>query len=134
VTGHSSEEEIVSEGFVFVPPDPKFYYKRLFEIALDHDYDAMSQLPPDEYVSLTILSPVHEELLRDCEKRWRIMAPVRASTFLALITQHYKHQGVPEACVGEALTGLERIEEDWPYSRWPWADVRSISLVGYIEN
>ncbi|KAI5481227.1 C2 domain protein [Pseudohyphozyma bogoriensis] len=125
VVGSSGgEDENVSEGFTFVPPDPKFYYKRLFEIALDYDYDMMSQLPPDEYVSLTILSNVNEALLRDCATRWRIIPPVRASTFLSLIVQHYKHQGVPEACVGEALSGLDRVEAEWEYDRWPWADRR----------
>lgn len=120
---HSGDEDITEHAFVFVPPDPKFYYKRLFEIALDHDYEAMKDLPPDEDVSLTILSPTHEALLRDCETRWRIVAPLRASTFLALICQHYKHQEVPEACVVEAMSGLERVADVWSYWRWPWADV-----------
>lgn len=118
-----SASVVPDSAFIFVPPDPKFYYKRLYEIALDHDYDAMKDLPPDEDVSLTILSAVNEELLGDCAKRWRIMGPLRAGTFLNLISQHYKHQGVPEACVAEALNGLARVDEVWPYWRWPWLDV-----------
>ena len=127
---HAGEDDslLVSDAFTFVPPDPKFYYKRLYEIALDHDYDHMSDLPPDEAVPLTILTPVHEQLLRDCQLRWRIIPPVRASTFLALITQHYKDAGVPVACVSEALGGLDRVAEDWQYDRWPWADVSSFKL------
>lgn len=112
-----------TSAFVFVPPDPKFYYKRLYEIALDYDYDAMKDLPPDQDVSLTIVSALHEELLTACATCWRVGATVRASTFLALIGQHYKMQGVPEACVAEALKGVERVDENWNYWRWPWADV-----------
>lgn len=108
----------------FVPPDPKACFKRLFEIALEHDYDRMKDLPPDEDVSLTILSEVNEELLRDCEVRWRVMPTVKPATFLSLIAFHYQHQGVPEACVVEALAGVDRLAESgFDYDRWPWADV-----------
>nr|CRX79212.1 hypothetical protein ls5931a1_00048 [Leucosporidium scottii] len=123
LVGDGSEEAMVDlASFVFVPPDPKFYFKRLYEIALDYDYEAMKDLPPDQDVSLTILSPVHEELLDDCATRWRVMRTVRAGTFLALIGQHYKLQGIPESCVGEALGGVERVAHEWSYWRWPWAD------------
>jgi hypothetical protein len=128
LVGDGSEEAMVDlASFVFVPPDPKFYFKRLYEIALDYDYEAMKDLPPDQDVSLSILSPVHEELLDDCATRWRVMRTVRAGTFLALIGQHYKLQGIPEACVGEALGGVERVAHEWSYWRWPWADVSSVS-------
>lgn len=128
-TSSGDEDSAVSDAFVFVPPDPRFYYKRLYEIALHYDYDRMSELPPDEAVALTILSPVDEDLLHCCAVRWRIIPPVRASTFLALITQLYKDSAVPVACVSEALQGLNRVAEDWPYSRWPWADVSPISFL-----
>ncbi|SCV73141.1 BQ2448_7066 [Microbotryum intermedium] len=115
-------EPLVDPAFVFVPPDPKFYYRRLYDIALNHDYEAMRDLPPDQDVSLTILSPLHEELLSGCATRWRIMAPTRAGTFLSLIGQHYKFQAVPEACVAQALSDLAQVVEDWEYARWPWSD------------
>ncbi len=116
--------------FVFVPPDPKAYFKRLFEIALEHDYDRMRDLPPDEDVSLTILSEVNEELLRDCEVRWRVMPTLKPATFLSLIAHHYHHQGVPEACVAEALAGVDRLAESgFEYDRWPWADVSGARCV-----
>lgn len=111
----------------FVPPDPKYFYKRLFEIALDHDYEAMKDLPPDEDVSLTILSSIHEELLSNCAVRWRIMVTLKSCTFLNLICQLYKHQGVPEACVVEAMSGLSRVADSWNYWRWPWLDVSLFS-------
>ncbi|KAK4701807.1 hypothetical protein P7C70_g4424, partial [Phenoliferia sp. Uapishka_3] len=109
--------------FTFVPPDPKFYFKRLYEIALEHDYSHMSDLPPDEAVPLTILTSVNESLLNDCVMRWRIIKPVRVATFLALVGGHYKDEGVPVDCVVEALGSVERCaREGWEYDRWPWAD------------
>jgi len=114
--------------FIFIPPNPKAAFKRLFEIALEHDYDRMRDLPPDEDVSLTILSDVHEELLRECEVRWRVMPTVKPATFLSLIGHHYHHQGVPEACVSEALAGVDRLAESgFEYDRWPWADVSCLA-------
>ncbi|KAK4052310.1 hypothetical protein OIO90_004391 [Microbotryomycetes sp. JL221] len=121
--GSSGDEDtLVDPSLVFVPPDPKFYFRRLYEIALQFDYEAMKDLPPDQDVSLTILSEINEQLLESCAIRWRIMAPLKAGTFLALIGQHYKFQGVPEACVAEALGGIERTAESWEYWRWPWAE------------
>lgn len=121
----SLDEDTSSYAFVFVPPEPKYYYKRLFEIALDYDHQALAYLPPDQDVSLTILSSIHEELLRDCETRWRISAPLRASTFLALI---YKYPGVPEPCLMAAMSGVEQVGSTWSYWRWPWSEVSPNSI------
>ncbi|BGP51587.1 hypothetical protein JCM10450v2_007535 [Rhodotorula kratochvilovae] len=119
--------------FALVPPDPRLYYRRLYALALEHDYALMSTLPPDEDVSLTILSPLHEELLRACQTRWRIPNIVRAATFASLIAGLYKDQGVPEECVGEALDLVRREEDKWRYWRWPTADrhhlFRALSLL-----
>lgn len=122
-----------SSSFVFVPPDPRLYYRRLYTLALEHDYALMSTLPPDEDVSLTILSPLHEQLLRNCQTRWRIPNITRAATFTGLIAGLYKDQGVPEECVGEALDLVRREEDQWRYWRWPTADrhhlFRALSLL-----
>ncbi|GAA6019542.1 hypothetical protein JCM10207_003737 [Rhodosporidiobolus poonsookiae] len=120
-------------GFTFVPPDPKFYYRRLYSLALEHDYALMSTLPPDQDVSLSILSPQHEDLLRACQTRWRIPNTLRAAQFAGLIAELYKEQGVPEECVGEALETVRREEAMWRYPRWPVDDrkhlFRSLSLL-----
>ncbi|GAA6054101.1 hypothetical protein JCM3770_006173 [Rhodotorula araucariae] len=131
VEGDDRSAESTSS-FALVPPDPRFYYRRLYALALEHDYALMSTLPPDEDVSLTILSPLHEELLRACQTRWRIPNIVRAATFAGLIAGLYRDQGVPEECVGEALDLVRREEDKWRYWRWPTADrhqlFRALSL------
>lgn len=124
IEGENDETTSVPPGLTFVPPDPKFYYRRLYNLALEHDYALMSDLPPDQDVSLSILSPEHEELLRDCQARWRIPNTLRAATFASLIAGLYKESGVPEECVQEALDTVKREEEKWKYWRWPNEDVR----------
>ncbi|BGP03404.1 hypothetical protein NBRC10513v2_007138 [Rhodotorula toruloides] len=111
-----------TSNYTFIPPDPRLYYRRLYSLALEHDYALMSTLPPDQDVSLTILSPLNEQLLRDCQTRWRVPNTTRAATFANLIAGLYKDQGVPEECVGEALDLVKREEDKWRYWRWPTAD------------
>ncbi|GAA5951064.1 hypothetical protein JCM21900_005712 [Sporobolomyces salmonicolor] len=122
-----------SSGLTFVPPDPRFYFRRLYELLLSHDYSLMSTLPPDQDVSLSILSPQNESLLRQCAARWRVPSTLRVASFVGLVAGLYKTQGVPEECVGEAIEELERVEDKWRYWRWPVADrqflFRSLSLL-----
>lgn len=127
---------IVESGLTFVPPDPTYYFRRLYELLLNHDYSLMSSLPPDEDVSLSILSPLHENLLDSIRRRWRIPQTLKASCFVGLVAGLYKGMGVPEECVGEALEELERTEKDWRYWRWPNVDVSYLSLffIAYTDD
>ncbi|GAA5911391.1 uncharacterized protein JCM6883_000082 [Sporobolomyces salmoneus] len=117
----------------FLPPDPTFFFRRLYEVLLHHDYSLMSSLPPDEDVSLSILSPLHETFLLLVRKRWRVPVTLKAATFVGLVAGLYKGMGVPEECVGEALEEVERVEEKWRYWRWPLVDrqilFRALSLL-----
>lgn len=108
--------------YTFVPPDPRYCYRRLYSLALEHDYALMSTLPPDQDVSLTILSPLYEQLLRECQVRWRVPQTTRAAVFASLIAGLYREQSVPEECAGEAIDLVRREEEKWRYWRWPTAD------------
>lgn len=126
--GGEGEEDPTIPRLVFMPPDPTYYFRRLYELLLHHDYSLMSSLPPDEDVSLSILSPLHETLLLLVRKRWRIPVTLKAATFVGLVAGLYKGMGVPEECVGEALEEVERVEEKWRYWRWPLVDVSPVSL------
>ncbi|GAA6043218.1 hypothetical protein JCM8097_000332 [Rhodosporidiobolus ruineniae] len=128
IEGEDGAEAVVppGAGFTFVPPDPKFYYRRLYTLALEHDYALMASLPPDQDVSLSILSPAHEELLRECQRRWRIPSTLRATTLAGLIAGLYKECGVPEECVQEAMEGVKREEAAWNYWRWPIDDRQNL--------
>jgi hypothetical protein len=121
-------EEDNESRLTFLPPDPTFYFRRLYELLLHHDYSLMSSLPPDEDVSLSILTPLHETFLLLVRKRWRVPVTLKAASFVGLVAGLYKGMGVPEECVGEALEEVERVEEKWRYWRWPLVDVSSFSL------
>ncbi|GAA6063594.1 hypothetical protein JCM10212_000988 [Sporobolomyces blumeae] len=129
----SPSRAAASSGLTYVPPDPAYYFRRLYELVLEHDYALMSDLPPDQDVSLSILSPFHEQFLVLVRQRWRIPTTLKAATFAQLIAGLYKGMGVPEECVGEALDEVERVEEKWRYWRWPLADrqllFRALSLL-----
>lgn len=119
----SVEEDIAEHDFIFVPPNVKLYYRRLFSIALDHDYDSMNSLAPDEEVSLAILSNTHRKLLNECATRWRIMMTTRTTCFLELVGDYYKQEGFPEICVIEAIRDVDAVASEWEYELWPWSDV-----------
>jgi hypothetical protein len=112
---------------IFLPPDPTYYFRRLYELVLHYDYSLMSSLPPDEDVSLSILSPLHETFLLLVRKRWRVPVTLKAASFVGLVAGLYKGMGVPEECVGEALEEVDRVDEKWRYWRWPLVDVSSPS-------
>ncbi|GAA6018841.1 hypothetical protein JCM11491_006882 [Sporobolomyces phaffii] len=127
------EDSTSTTKLIFLPPDPTFYFRRLYELLLHHDYSLMSSLPPDEDVSLSILSPLHETFLLLVRKRWRVPVTLKAASFVGLVAGLYKGMGVPEECVGEALDEMERVEEKWRYWRWPLVDrqilFRALSLL-----
>ncbi|KAM0747772.1 hypothetical protein T439DRAFT_304877 [Meredithblackwellia eburnea MCA 4105] len=93
----------------FVPPDPLFYYRRLYEISLDHSYTLLSSLPPSAPVPLTILSSECESLLREIEKRWRVSEWTRRTTFVRCLVGFVRELGVPGACVEMALRECEAV-------------------------
>ena len=111
------------DSFFYIPPDPKSSFQRLSEISLAYAIDNMKNLPPEEDVALSILSPLHESLLQHCAKRWRITPTFRVVGRLVCVIGRYNSQEVPLACVGEALENLDECAEDWDYWRWPIVDV-----------
>ena len=115
--------------FTFIPPDPRAFYRRLFEIALDHDYSALSTLSPEDDVPIGILSDAHVALLDACALRWRVLDSTRAAVRLALLARKFARFEVPDDCVRDALAivddaatsppeaGAESIRDD--YASWP---------------
>jgi hypothetical protein len=106
VVSHSIQHEDDTpsgDDLTFVPPNPRRCYRRLLEIALDYDIAAMRTLPEDEEVSLGILSPKNRAVLEECALRWRVQDPFMLVTFLDLIRYKEEREGLPLACVPEAL-------------------------------
>lgn len=124
----------VDHNFIYIPPNPKKYYKRLLELCLVADLEVMLSPETEETdeVSLGILSLPHLELLNECAIRWRIGHPYRAVCFLDLVKQFFERGEIPMECVPEALQGVERVINDVALEKWAVQDVRDYLSYTYM--
>ena len=111
--------------YTYIPPNPKKFYKRLLELCLIADLEAMlsPHVGDDDEVSLGILTEAHIALTNECALRWRIGHPYRVSCFLELIRQFYERHEVPIECIPEALANVKKVERDLDLEKWPVQDV-----------
>jgi len=109
-----------SHNFVFIPPNPRKYYKRLVELCLVADLELMlsPEVDDNDEVSLGILSPGHIELINECATRWRVGHPYRAACFLDLVKSFYERGEVPMECVPEALAAVVRVMGETEVRWW----------------
>lgn len=120
----TSDDEIeVGQTFTYIPPNPKKAYKRLVELCLERDLEAMVHLPEDQEVSLTILSHQHLDLLNEAALRWRISHSYRVTCFLDVIRYKYERDEVPIECIPEGLQMVEKAMHDLPVEFWSRFDV-----------
>lgn len=114
--------------FTFIPPNPRRFYKRLVERCLDADLESMHSPEVDDAdeVPLTILSPPHVKLIKECALRWRIGQPYRSTCFLDLIKQLYERGDVPMDCVPEAQQAVDKVLRDTPIEMWSNQDVSAV--------
>ncbi|KAG8934303.1 hypothetical protein FRC01_003816 [Tulasnella sp. 417] len=128
--GITSDDEIeVGQKFTYIPPNPKKAYKRLVELCLERDLEAMVHLPEDQEVSLTILSHQHLDLLNECALRWRISHSYRVTCFLDVIRYKYERDEVPIECIPEGLQMVEKAMHDVPAESWSRFDMDYVSTV-----
>lgn len=109
--------------FTFIPPQPRKFYKRLLELCIQADLEAMANLPEDQEVSLGILSPRHLDLLNECALRWRIGHSYRVTCFLDVIKYKYEREEVPMECIPEGLQMIGKAIHDLELKKWPRQDV-----------
>lgn len=119
----SDEEVELGHNFTYIPPNPKKFYKRLLELCIQFDLEAMVHLPEDQEMSWTILSPRYLEVLNDCTLRWRINHPYRVTCFLDVIRYRYEQDEVPIECVSEALEHVGGAIHDLGLNKWSRFDV-----------
>jgi len=119
------EDDEVSEGqhaFVYIPPSPRKFYKRLLELAIQFDLEAMHTLPEDQEVSLGILSPRHLEVINECAIRWRIPQSYRVAAFMDVVRYKYEREEVPMECIPEGLQMIARALAEIPLDHWHHVD------------
>jgi hypothetical protein len=115
----------LGHNYTYIPPNPKKFYKRLLELCIIADLDAMlsPHVGDEDQVSLGILTEPHIELINECALRWRIGQPYRVSCFLELIRQFYERNEVPIECIPEALANVKKVRHDLDLEKWPIQDV-----------
>ncbi|KAL5479036.1 hypothetical protein ACEPAI_2324 [Sanghuangporus weigelae] len=124
------DEEIeAGENFTYIPPNPKRYYKRLLELCIDSDLDAMANLPEDQEVSLGILSPKHIDLINECALRWRIGQSYRVACFMDVIKAKFERSEVPLECIPEGLQMILKAMHDVDINLWPKSDIEYLADV-----
>ena len=141
LTLYDSQLELVNEqiendsevqtghNFTFIPPQPRKFYKRLLELCIQADLEAMANLPEDQEVSLGILSQRHLDLLNECALRWRIGHSYRVTCFLDVIKYKYEREEVPMECIPEGLQMIGKAIHDLELKKWPRQDVSSTYLL-----
>ncbi|KAI3608687.1 c2 domain protein [Moniliophthora roreri] len=130
--GDDGDDDIqVGHNFTYIPPNPKKFYKRLLELCLIADLEAMlsPEVDDNDEVSLGILSPAHIDLINECALRWRIGHPYRVTCFLDLVRQFYERNDVPPECIPEALQNVGRALHDFELDKWPVSDLEYLSSV-----
>lgn len=120
-----AEEEETFGSFVYIPPDPKAYYRRALELCIDYDLEQIKYQPEEEEVSLSILSRKHIDLLNECALRWRLMGPFRVLVNLDVIKYKYDRGEVPLDCISEALSTTQKAVDDGEFEAWVVDDVSS---------
>jgi len=121
----ADEDLPIGHHYTFIPPNPKKFYKRLLELCLIADLEAMlsPNVGDEDEVSLGILTEAHIELINECALRWRIGQPYRVSCFLELIRQFYERNEVPIECIPEALANVKKVRQEMELDKWPIQDV-----------
>lgn len=128
----TSDDDIeAGHNFSFVPPNPKKAYKRLVELCLERDLEAMVHLPEDQEVSLTIISHQHLELLNETALRWRISHFYRITCFLDVVRYKYERDEVPIECIPEGLLMVDKAMHDVPLEFWPRFDVSTPGVLRF---
>ncbi|EJU00294.1 hypothetical protein DACRYDRAFT_54447 [Dacryopinax primogenitus] len=131
----ADDETPSGHNFTYIPPNPKRYYKRLLELCLQYDLEAMSELPEDQEVSLGILSPRHLEVINECAVRWRIHQSYRVTSFLDIIRYKFEREEVPLDCVPEALAMVDKAGLETPPTNWMSQDAEYLaSVYGNLFN
>lgn len=126
----ADEDLPLGHHYTYIPPNPKKFYKRLLELCLIADLEAMlsPNVGDEDEVSLGILTQAHIELINECALRWRIGQPYRVSCFLELIRQFYERNEVPIECIPEALTNVKKVRQEMDLDKWPIQDVGTSDL------
>ncbi|TID26720.1 C2 domain-containing protein [Venturia nashicola] len=102
--GQETEQRDELESFVFIPSDPRAYYRAVLKVALTHDMQDSELQAPDEGSGIKLLSKQSAELLTEIALRWRVPQFSRPVLFLDVIRELYQNQEIDLNVLDAAFT------------------------------
>ena len=99
------------QAYMFIPSDPRAFYRYVLNIALTHDVRDQELQPTeatDEAPSIKLLSKQSTELLNEIAIRWRIPQFSRLILLLDVIKEKYINQEIPLDTVDAAFDFVKK--------------------------
>jgi hypothetical protein len=95
--GNGSSQDDDSVPFVFIPPDPRGFYRAVIKVILAHDTKDQDLQPSEatsEVPAIKLLSKQSTELLSEIALRWRLPQFSRPVLFLDVVKDMYLNQEI----------------------------------------
>lgn len=111
--------------YVFIPPDPRVFYRAILKEALTYDLQNQELQPAEattETPSIKLLSKLSAEILNEIALRWRIPHFSRLIIFLDVIKEKYQHQEID----------LDTLDAAFNYVKEPPAD-KKVNRMSHID-
>ncbi len=122
----AEDDSGAGDDFTYIPPDPLRTYKRALELCIDYDLEQIRSQEDAEEVSLSILSPIHVELLRECAQIWRISSAYRALSNFDVIRHKFEAGEAPLDCLSVAMATVDKTQQEQPPDQWKNSEVREV--------
>lgn len=110
--------------YVYIPPDPRTYYRQLLENCIKTDMNDPEIVPvdvPGADGPMHLLSKQTKVLLDECCLRWRLPEFSRMILFLEVIHSKYREEQINlQTLDGAFIYFKNEVGSDWPY--WTLAD------------
>ncbi|KAF2808262.1 uncharacterized protein BDZ99DRAFT_50340 [Mytilinidion resinicola] len=106
--------------YVFIPPDPRAYYRAVLKEALTYDLQDAGLQPSEatsEAPSIKLLSKQSAELLNEVALRWRVPQFSRLVLFLDVIREKYEAQEIDLDTLDAAFNYVKEAPVDKKHNR-----------------
>ncbi|KAI9266940.1 hypothetical protein BY458DRAFT_437538 [Sporodiniella umbellata] len=118
----SSILSITKDSFLFIPPDPKTYFRYLMNICVD--YNSYMKLRPSHLLSLE-----SEELLNECWETWRLSWPFYVTMRLSSVKSVLSLNKIHIEETQKTIELLEKVLEEHSLNNWEETDFSFLKRV-----
>ncbi|CAO3615559.1 unnamed protein product [Cunninghamella echinulata] len=106
-------------GFIYIPNDPKTYFKLLMNMCIDYDTNV---IPESERAKTSVISQQSDELLRECWRTWRLSQPFRAILYVEIVKKRYDQHIFDIDDIRDALRSLDKCIKENEINGWTMVD------------